>query len=280
MTEINIKDKKFYLTLFDNITDLANYLKRRRKPGRDNASDTSSEHFSGTKDFKEALEFMKYGDEELYKKIKEEKRKINIEKMLGNVSNRQRYEQRIYGCIPNVPIYLIGSPINMINPEKNMLSHRILNIFLDIAVHGDVDKEDIIRNGIAYLNVIDLLEKKGYRCNLFAGTSSKYGAHHMYMYVKVKTDREPLNLKKICFPLASPSMLRRIYFKWAEVFDYDLDITNDGYGRCEDEKTTKEYLDKFLKSNFIVWSYNEDGHSRSIEKIIENLKNKYGIQVD
>lgn len=274
-----ISKRNLYINQFENITDLSIYLDKPRKQGRDDASEHGSESFTGTKNYKEAYDFLKYGDENLYSKIKKEKEKLNIDKFLGNVSNRLRYEKRIYGAIPNVPAYLINNPINMISPEKNQLSHRILNIFLDIGVCCGVDTDEIIRNGMLYLNVIDLLEKKGYRCNLYAGASTRCDDKNFYMLVRVKTDREPLNMKKICFPLASPSMLRRIFFRWEEVFDYDFDITNRNYGRDVELSCVSEQLNENLKQNFIVWSYNDgDGNSRTIETILDDLE-KQGIKI-
>ena len=275
MLEISKSDT--YITLFDNITELANYISRPRKPGRENSSERSGPAFSGTNSYEEAFNGLKYGDEKLYNEIKKEREKINIDKFLGNVANRTKYENRVYGCVPNVPAYLTKNPVNMINPEKNIISHKIVNIFLNVGVSGGVDKEDIIRNGITYLNVIDLLDKAGYRCNLYAGVSAR-DDDYFFMYVKVKTDREPLNIKKVAFPIVSPSMLRRIYFKWAEVFDYDKDITQWGYGGVVGNETTKEYLKENIKEDFILWDYHDGSNSKSIEKILEDLKQQ-GITI-
>lgn len=275
---LEISDKEKYITLFDNITELANYISRPRKSGRESSSESANSSFTGTNSYEEAFNGLKYGDEELYGKIKNEMDKINIEKFLGNVANRLRYENRLYGCVPNVPAYLIGKPTNMINPEKNAISHKIINIFLNIGVSAGVNKEDIIRNGTTYLNVIDLLEKAGYRCNLYAGVSTEYDDEHFFMYTRVKTDREPLNIKKVSFPIASPSMLRRIYFKWAEVFDYDSNITW-GYGHPASSSDTEKYLKQSIKEDFILWDYhNGSGGSKSIEEILEDLK-KQGINI-
>lgn len=274
---LEISDKEKYITLFDNITELTNYISRPRKAGRDNSSESASEIFSGTKSYEEAFDSLKYGDENLFNKIKKEIDKIKIDKFLGNVANRQKYENRFYGCVPNVPAYLIKNPVNMINPEKNVISHKIVNIFLNIGVSSCNDAKDIIRNGTIYLSVIDLLEKAGYRCNLYAGVSTE-DDEYFFMYVRVKTDREPLNIKKIAFPIASPSMLRRIYFKWAEVFDYDKNITGWGYGRPADSSDSKKYLKQSIKEDFIFWDYHEGSSSKSVEKIIEELKNQ-GINI-
>ena len=103
------------------------------------------------------------------------------------------------------------------------------------------------------------------------------------MYVRIKTDREPLNLKKLVFPLVHPSMLRRIYFKWAEVNDYDYDMTGS-YGQNDDEEEIKKTMKNIYKEDFILWTYNniekdESHRIKSIEKIVNELKEK-GIELE
>ena len=99
------------------------------------------------------------------------------------------------------------------------------------------------------------------------------------MLVKVKTDKEPLNLKKICFTIANASMQRRIKFKWMEVNDSREDMTNHGYGRPDNENHTKDVLKQYLKEEFIIWTYERDNNSKTVEEIINNLKN-YGINLE
>lgn len=275
---LEVKDKRHYLNIFDNITDLTCYLKRPIKQGRRNESDKPDKNFSGTNNYAEALELLTYGDEKLLKEIKENSKKMKIEKMLGNCVNRQSYEQRVYGCVPNVPAYLMGNPINMINPEKNKISHKIINIFLNISCAWNVSANEITRMGTIYLNVIDMLEKKGYRCNLYAGDFTEdYDDCYQVFMTRIKTDREPLNIKKMAFPLAHPSMLRRIYFRWAEVHDYN-DMTNDGYGQPFNETAViKEVLQKDTKEDFLVFSYKNTGET--IEQVLDRLK-KQGIDLE
>lgn len=280
---LEIKEQEKYFTLYDSIYDFSEYLiNKQRKPGREDASDKKGGDFCGTDSFEEAMDLMLYGDEEIYKKILKNKKKLNVDKILGNATRRAKYEQRNYGCIPNVPLYLTGSPINMINREINNISHKIINIMLDVTVPWHVDKDIILENGILYLTVIDLLEKAGYRCNLYAGCSTEFDADNKnnlesYMLVRVKTDREPLNLKKICFTIANPSMLRRMHFRWAEVNDFQYDCTHDGYGHFTSEKTIVKDLTNFMKDNIIVWSYKHDD-DKSLESIIKDLEKK-GIKL-
>ena len=278
---LSYSSNDLYINLFDNITDLTSYLStKKRKPGRDNASESKDTSFTHTKSYEEAFDLLKYGDDELYKRFKKNRDKINIEKLLGNAVRKQKYENRIYGCVPNVPAYLLGHPLNMINPEIGRISYKVINIYISVGVCWSINASDIERTGLVYLSVIDLLEKAGYRCNVYCGASS-IGSKAEYMYVRIKTDREPLNLKKLVFPLVHPSMLRRIWFRWAEVNDYDYDITG-GYGREDSKEAIRRKLKKVEKEDFIFWGYEnvtEEKHElKDIKKIIEELK-KIGIDL-
>lgn len=282
---LEIKDRKKYLMLFDNIYEFSQYLiNKQKKPGRENESNKDDYSFTGTRSFQEAMDLMLYGDEDILKQINAERKKINVDRIIGNAIKRNKYENNIYGCVPNVPAFLVGTPINMINREPKAISQKIINIFLDVTAPWHVDKQTILENGVLYLTVIDLLEKSGYRCNLYAGSTSSFsdGSENNlehYMLVRVKTDREPLNLKKICFTIANPSMLRRMYFRWAEVNDFEYDCTHDGYGQFIKESEIDKYLKEKTKNDFVVWTYKKSDDDKGLEVILENLKKK-GISLD
>lgn len=284
MLEIN--DKTHFINLFENITDLSKYLTSRdTKYNRFSHSlDTGDDdvEFTGVRTFEEALDLMKYGDEDLFNKIKRERKKIDINKIIGAYNQKLKYRNRYYGGIPNVPAYLRGNPVNMINPEKNMPANRILNIFLNIRVRAYVSTDDIIRIGLKYLTIVDILEKSGYRCNLYSGCANESGGYYSYFMVRVKTDKEPLNLKKICFTIAHPSMQRRIKFRWMEVNDFEKDFTRDGYGSDDNPDHTQRILSNKLKDNFIVLTYEDEEKNisaKSEEDILKDLKKKYKIKI-
>lgn len=274
-----VSNKNVFMNIFDNVYELSQFLKKDRKPGRDNSSETSSFEFSGTHSYEEALDLMMYGDEETLKSVIEEKTNLKINGTLGNVANKQQQKNDICGVVPNVPLYVIGCPKTMINITKDAPSHKIVNIFLSMDCSARIEKEDILKAGAKYLSVIDILEKKGYRCNLYAGVTTEYSNNRYYLMVRVKTDREPLNIKKICFTIANPSFLRRIYFRWCEVFDFKEDITC-GYGHPLDTKYAKKDLEKELKDNYITWLYQKDDTlTCDIQTVFERLKEN-GIDIE
>jgi len=282
---IKIKEKnKLCLNVFSNISEFYNFL--QKTPRREGAGNSSEEEgnssWRGTKNIKEAYNLLLSGDDNLYKKFQEQK-DITVERMLGNTINKNQIKNDIVGFQPNVPNFLLGLPDNMINQEPKKISQKILNIVLCMSVSSGVSSSTLQNIGMKYTQVIDILEKSGYRVNLYIAHSGEYDDEKDICLIRIKTDREPFNIKKCVFPIAHPSMFRRIMFRWIECCDVDNELTSGwgGYGRpINDKEYTKKIIDKNLKNNFIVWNFqNTDFKNVGVTKILEELKEKYGIKL-
>ena len=102
-------------------------------------------------------------------------------------------------------------------------------------------------------NIIKL-EKDGYRCNLYVCEYNRDDNGYGFM-LKLKTDREILNIKKLCFPLVSSSFLRRIAFRICERLYKDW--IGGGYG-CATFSTegVKKLVDKTIRlKHYECWNY-------------------------
>lgn len=278
MREIN--ESKVYMDFFEDINELCKYLKRPRKIGRLNASEERDIDFTGTQSYEEAENLLKYNDNNLYEQILKEKRKINVEKLLGNVIKRKQYKNDIVGFQANVPAYLTGVPLNIVNEYKAKTSQKIVNIFINIRVDGGTSKERVLKIGTIYVIMLDLLEKAGYRVNLYVGSANRIrDDYYMYLALKIKTDKEPLNLKKMCFPIAHASMLRRIKFRWMEVCDCNIDPTRNGYGGPDSLERTTRMMKRALGEDCIVFNYEDTSGNVTEEYVLKLLKQK-GIKIE
>ena len=285
---IRYEKDNIYLNQFSDISELYNYITktpRRSTAGR--ASEKDEYNFSNTHNIEEAYDLLLGGDDNLFKKFKSLK-KISVDKLLGNAINRHKQMNDVVGFQANVPQYLLGLPTNMINQEPKKISQKVLNILLSIGVSGGVETYQIENLGNLYIQVLDLLEKSGYRTNLYLLEATEAMDKDIYCLTRIKTDREPFNIKKCIFPIMHPSYLRRIMFKWDEVCDINIgeyeDFTQGGYGRPKtDTKKIKSHIDKILKTNFIVWKFQEFDDDDSInveaERVLKELKSKYGIDI-
>lgn len=268
----------YILECFSNVSELYNNLKdRKRRPGARTCSEESGSSFAGTSSLEEAYDLMIHGDKDLCKRINEKAKRLDISKILGNAIKRNTTYNSVVGYQVNVPNYLSGIPTDMIANIPTRKSQKIINIIVNASVSCGISTRDIEKAGSYYYIVIDLLEKAGYRCNVYSMVSYSHNDKGILL-ARVKTDKEPINREKMAFLLAHPSFHRRINFKWIECIDCDGDPTRSGYGTpLTDNKSIKTIIDKELKADFIVWSVQQD-YKVSIEKIIENLE-KQGIKI-
>lgn len=279
---LEIKKKDLLINIFPNINELYKYCKNtpRRSTARKDSENTDNSEWYGTKNIEEAYNKFVYGDEELYKKIIEQSKKIKIDKILGNTYLKNRPFNDIVGFQADVPAYLKGIPQNMINTNPIRRSQKILNICLNFSVNGGVSASKRQEAGIVYANVIDILEKMGYRCNLYVVCCVEYNGEYSYCILRVKTDREPFNLKKLAFIFGNASYHRRIVFRWRESCNVDNDMTSGGsYGHTlTDKDIVKSDLEKNLKTNLIVWNVQEH-YTVNVENVLKNLKDS-GISLE
>lgn len=218
-----VEPNKTYIDYFTSIDELVKYLETHPSK-RYNSSSEGDYGFTGTKSLKEALDLCKYGDEELRKQIYEETLKFNSIESIDKIKHMLIND--VVGFMPNVPNYVMGIPMNMIRDNRTMVKSKIINIAINISASWNINQKELRNNAAKYLAAINRLEQEGYRCNVYSISASHYGANNL-LVTRIKTDREPMNIAKMAFPLCHPSMLRRLKFKWMETLDYDF---GQGYG--------------------------------------------------
>lgn len=278
MLKIKQRDK-ILINVFNNISELYNYcLKTPRRKGAQKESESDDYGFTATHSLEEAYKLLIQGDEKLFKEIDKEAKKIDITKILGNAINRNVIINDVVGFQPNVPNFLMGIPTDMLNTKPNKRSQKIINICYNVSVSCGISHRQVKEAGTVYAKTIDILEKLGYRCNLYILSTTSYNGEHCYCLVKVKTDREPFNLKKMCFMLGHVGYDRRVMFKWMESCDATYDMTHGAYGRPITEKDTikRELLDT-LKLNLVIWNVQEN-YVVDINNVLKNLEEQ-GIKL-
>ena len=182
---LSIRKRDYLLDCYSNISEMYNDLKNKpRRRGADTSSADGSFSFTGTNSLEEAYDLMIRGDDKLYKKIKDESKKIDISKILGNVIKRNRIYNDIVGFQANVPNYLLGIPIDMISTIPNRKSQKILNIIINVTVSCGISTEQYSKAGAYYYILIDLLEKAGYRCNIHLLMAER-SKDEIYLLLKV-----------------------------------------------------------------------------------------------
>lgn len=236
--------------VFNSINELVKELDNSEElEDRDNSSDKDEGRtWCDTRSYKEAREQLLYGKE--IDELKLDVSKYNIQ---GHGEHR-KIRQSVAGFNVIVPLYLQGIPNSMITHEKR-INNKIVNLFYSIQAPHYVDSDNLIKGATNLLKHIIELEKQGYRVNLYiveaqGGLSTKFG-----FALRLKTDREVLNIKKMVFPLVSSSMLRRINFRIKErLYKNWIGV---GYGSgIFNYNNTDSFIKRNLKiRNYEIWNY-------------------------
>jgi hypothetical protein len=117
---------------------------------------------------------------------------------------------------------------------SNRNAMPIVKIYADVGATSSTEASAMIRKGSAIVALIDQIEQSGQRVELIAcqRTNTRgYEYDEQRIFITVKRADEVLDLDRIAFALAHPSMLRRVCFRIME-FTYSGYVS--GYGRVED----------------------------------------------
>lgn len=184
---------------------------------------TDIKEWSGTRDFDEAKDLMKHGADDLSEKINN-MFKVKVKEMEQTTVRRAQYDVAGFQC--SVPRYLQGVPTSMINQKNVSKKQKVVTLNKDMSYSRSWSSEEIIEESAKSLAIIKKVEQMGYRVNLNMCFVSKTGKQKAGLKIRVKNANERLNVSKMAFVMAHPSMIRRMIFRWIEV---NPDITDNSY---------------------------------------------------
>ena len=184
--------------------------------------------FTQTNSFEEAVELFKNGWSDMSNELNKELKKIDVK---TKQTMKRKSTLSVCGYQAVVPLYLNGVPNNMVNNRLVPVKQKVITLNKSISYNCNVTTEQIIEESIKTLQIIKNLESQGYRCNLnilwaFHDDNDK----KFVIKIKVKSSNEKLNISKLAFPLVHPSMLRRLLFRFVEVYPNSTRSLTNGYG--------------------------------------------------
>ena len=235
--------------LFNSIAELMSDLDKAPEiEGRDDSSgDHRGSDWCDTSSYEEAHDNMIAG--RVYDNLTTD---LNKYKTNGCKEKNNSYLD-VVGFAPVVPLALQNVPLCMVNKKKT-INNKIVTIVYNAATPWNVESDEIMKTTTELMKNIIQLERDGYRVNLYVSEYNDDGSGFGYV-LKLKTDRETLNIKKLCFPLVSSSFLRRIGFRIKERLYKDW--IGCGYGCARfDEEGMKKLISKTIRINhYEVWNY-------------------------
>ena len=232
------------------------------------ASIESDERFTNTKSFEEACDLFKNGWTQMSETLKN---RLKVEGKFEPTLTSKNV-QDVQGYHPIVPLYLMGVPNNMVSRKMVPMKQKIVTLNKSFDYNCRVKVEQIIDESIKALRIIQKLESQNYRVNLniIIGVSGGIGKHSDEKYfikIRLKSANEKLNISKLSFPMVHPSMLRRLYFRFMEVYPGVSEYFRTGYGTPQQPQMLRViWPDDILLPQFI---------NKDIDKIntLEDLEN-------
>lgn len=233
----------------------------------------SNRSWYGVDSYDQALQFLEEGYQPTVEKLK-----AGIKANLQGNGKRISFHNDIVGYAPIVPLAVLGVPNSMINSRMKPIKAKVIDVYYNMSASCSVDSKDIINSGVKLLSVIVALEQQGYRFNLYA-VQTYYRDKKCYMLkVKVKDAMQPIDLKRISFPLTHTGFFRVIGFDWYSKCPEAKYLS--GYGKPLDIEYNRENLSLAMKEIFgenTVWfgcSKIVNQKEDYIREVLENAGNK------
>lgn len=263
---------------FEDINSLLRVINSRNNNSvmRDeNSSRTGSENFTGSKSYDESVKLIRTGYVDILKDVKEKLTEITRQNKQFDSGFRPMPRNNIVGYVPNVPNAIRNIPESMINTNIVPQKRKTLSVVYSIEGNCNETTDFFIKTGTILLAAINTIEKSGVQVKLsVAFMTSQQGNETTCPTVVIKNYGQRFDLQKVCFPLAHPSMLRRIGFKWLETTPQ---ITESGfaYGYGKDPKDldllSKTFKEKFGKNTYVLNTHWIRTNDYSVEKLLNFL---------
>lgn len=208
---------------------------------RSHLSVTGSKEFTETYNFDEAVNLLKNGWVDMSTKLTQ---KLNIADKNLRSNRRPKTILSVQGYQAVVPLYLNGCPQNMVNSKMVSVKQKIVTLNKSVTYSAYITTKQIEDESVKAMRIVKRLESQGYRCNLNIVLGVFKGTRRFIVKVRVKNANEKLNVSKLAFPMVHPSMLRRLFFRFIEVYPKVTSVFSYGYGQPVKGGALREFLDK------------------------------------
>jgi len=225
---------KYFTKKFDSVSQYLRYLNTSPTNslfrGCKLASQKDDQTFSGTKSYQEADDLFRYGDKELWGKVRAQ---MKNNRVTGTgTANKNQYYTGVCGFVPHVANYIQGLPNNMINKRVvRYKSSKVVSVVYNPSIDWRVSIDDAIKASLQVMNFVVGLESKGYRVNLYVINSAFTKKERATTMVRIKSSEDYTDKFKLVYPMVNPSMVRRHFMRFIEVCDGLSDNSfTSGYG--------------------------------------------------
>lgn len=223
------------------------------------AREDDNPDFKRCKNYDEAREYLAHGfDEDVDEMIE----RVNALQKTGTMMKTQRYRD-VAGFQPIVPRAILGLPDSMMNQKKVRVKSKVITVVYDPGALGNVSHKKIMEFGCKFINWCLNVERKGYRVRIeyMKAFCPSWGEKENYILkVPLKSEHQPLNIKRMSFALTHAAMQRYLAWDWVERLPNSVRI--GGYGASLGGNLQRQmYLNnikRFLNEEDVIVYYGMD----------------------
>lgn len=178
---------------------------------------------------------------------------------ISAAGQRKRFKSYndVVGYQPIIPNAIMGLPNSMVNSSMKPIKTKVLDVYYEITCSAFVESKDLIKAGQKMLGAIMELEAQGYRFNLYC-TQGYYDSSSGcdMVCIKVKSANQPMDLKRMSFPISHTAFFRGIGFDWYSKFPKGTYRIGYGHAIAHDksQKDIQEEYRKIFGKNAIYFS--------------------------
>ena len=206
---------KLYYESFPDIYRFMDTIEKRPNNKQFGDSSQKKGDWSGTKTWEEAVQQFSNGLPEVAEKMKTALTQFTAKANI--VTTKHTPRSYYYGYAPNIPAAIVGLPKSMYQVQRIPQKTKTIGILWNSCQNCAVEAETLRQAGESVLQLVYMLERKGYRVQLdcipFSGNES---GRDFVAVINLKQYAQHMDILKLTFPVTSPAMFRRFGFKWAE----------------------------------------------------------------
>lgn len=209
----------------------------------------------GVESYDEALELLRTGYQPVIEDLKQ-----SFKMTRQGTAKRFRFENNVHGFAPVVPLALKGVPNSMANMTMKPIKAKVVDVFYDMTVNCGVSSRAQMKAGREVLAAIIEMERQGYRFNLYATISFTGWSNADIVCIKIKSAEQPLDLKRVSFPMAHTGFFRVIGFDWYGKVPggtYRSGYGQGAYMRWGKDRSREIFEEAFGKKNIVYFSAQE-----------------------
>ena len=208
--------------------------------------------FTGTHTIEEAMELLRNGWQDMSVTLTQ---RLKVTDGIMEPVMTSRNIIGVQGYQPVVPLFLNNIPTNMVSRKMQPVKQKIITLNKSIEYSGATSTGEIITESIKALMIIKKMEQQNYRCNLnivFSVSRRDDSVKRFAIRIRIKSANERLNINKLSFPLVHPSMLRRLTFRFTEVYpNIPSDYVFDYGAPLPENEFRRLYKGEYLLPQFI-----------------------------